>query len=276
MTDDSFSARYSYKRKSTDVIYEAAPEPVRVGLREILAQMGFERPTHQRTIVCKALRTRPSPYNWSDYPNINDEVDDLIHGLEWYEFYDMCEKIARLDEIKEVGYISPTYESVFAHKLNNLFQEENIGYRMTDSYIDKIGSEEFDEAVEEALDELQDPRFKVPLEQFRKALDFRNGLPPDYANAVKEAVNAVEGVLQIATEKPGEALPTILTNLQPEYPSHFERIFKSIYGYGSASEGARHAGVGGPVPSAEEAEFIIHVSAAAIRYIMAGYRSRTK
>lgn len=253
MVDDSFSLRYGYKRKSSDIIYKDAPQLVRVGLREILVQTGFESPKAQRRIICQPLRRRPDPYNWSDYPNINSEVDDLIHGLAWYEFYDMCEKIARLSEIKEVGYISQTYESVFAHKLNNLFQEENVGYRMTSSYICKVGTPEFDEAVMGALDQLQDPKFKPPLEQFTKALDFRNKLPPDHTNAIKEAVNSIEGVLQIATGKLGVALPTILSDLQPGYGSHFERIFKEVYGYGSASEGVRHAGVGGPVPLAEEA-----------------------
>ena len=58
---DSFSGRYGYKRKSSDVvIYEDAPEALRVGLREILAEMGFERPTAQRRIICKALRRRPN------------------------------------------------------------------------------------------------------------------------------------------------------------------------------------------------------------------------
>jgi len=267
--DHPFSARYGYKGKGTDMIYEDAPEAVRVGLREILQEMAFGTPSYQRVIICKALRRRPDPNNWSEYPNINDEVDDLIHGLEWYEFYDMCEKIARLEEIKEIGYVSGSYQSIFAYNLNQLLEEENVGYKMVDSYIEKVGSQEFREAVEAALDSLKNPRYKAPLGQFKKALGFRNQLPPDYANAVKEAVNAIEGTLQIATEKAGEALPSILTNLQAKFPSHFKRIIKEIYGYGSASEGARHAAVGGYVPSSDEAEFIIHVSAAAIAYFMA-------
>lgn len=273
MAEDLFSTRYGY-RKSTDLVYEDAPETVRVGLREILANMGWKRPSEQRRIICKALRRRPDENNWSDAP-INFEVDRLIHGIEWYEFYDICQRIARMDEVVDFGYINQTGLTIFEYELNKLLQEENIGYRMTDGYIDKVGSQAFEEAVGEALGNLQDPQFRAPLDQFQKALGFRNALPPDYPNAVKEAVNSVEGVLQIASGKLGASLPSMLSELQPKLPSHFERIFKGVYGYGCASEGARHSGVGGPVPSAEDAEFIIHCSSAAIRYIIANWPPRT-
>ena len=109
-----------------------------------------------------------------------------------------------------------------------------------------------------------------------KALGFRNSMPPDYPNAVKESVNAMEGVWQIITGRPGTALPTLLTGLQESdcfesLPSSLKRIYDALYGYGSGSEGARHAGVGGDVPEAEEAELIIHTCAAAIRYAIKTY-----
>jgi len=267
MAEDSFSVRHGYKNKYSTIIYDDAPESIRVGLRQILAQMGFNTSSEQRRIICQVLRMRPDQNNWSESP-VSNEVDQLIHGLEWYEFYDLCERIARLAEIKDVGYISGTYESVFANKLNRLFQEESIGYHMIDSYIEKIGGEEFKEAIETSLKLLQDPKFHIPSKQYEKALNFRNGFPPDYPNAVKEAVNAVEGTLQVAAGRPSVALTKLLTDLNPSLPSHIDRIMREIYGFGSASEGARHASVGGYLSSAEEAEFIIHISAAAIKYII--------
>jgi len=56
-------------------IREDAPESIRVGLREVLAKIGFDRPSSQRLVICQALRARPDPGNWSEYPNINQEVD---------------------------------------------------------------------------------------------------------------------------------------------------------------------------------------------------------
>lgn len=250
---EPFSERYGYKNKGI-LIYEDAPESVRVGIREILANLGLRSPIDQRDLICRALRKRPDPGNWSEY-NIDNEVDNLIHDIEWYEFYDMCEKITAL---------KPEIEDSF----NVLFQEEYIGYKMTDGYIEKVGSKEFDEAIIEVLEVLKPDKFTAPLEQFKKALRFRNNLPPDYANAVKESVISLEGVLQVSFGKLGTPLPSILTDLKTDIPKKFIKIFKELYGYGTATEGGRHSSVGGYVPSSEEAEFIIHCSAASIRYVI--------
>ena len=259
MAEKSFSERYDYAPQRSSLTYEDAPEQIRQGLREVLANCGYNHPSTQRAIICKALRIRPDPNNWSA-TNVDGEVDSLIHGCVWYEFYDMCERIAK-------NLTNDSFES----EINQLFREEGVGYVISEGRITKVGSEEFDQAVRAAVEELGNPRFSVPLQQFGKALDFRNSMPPDYPNAVKEAVNAVEGVWQIVTNKPGTALPTLLSSAEPSLPSGLKKLYDGLYGYGSGSEGARHAGVGGDVPETEEAEFIIHSAAAAIRYALKTY-----
>lgn len=226
----------------------------------MLAKCSYDRPSSQRAVICKALRVRPDQYNWSEYPNINQEVDSLIHDCEWFTFYDMCEKIAQ-------NMASDPFEEEF----NKLLREEHVGYQMQEGKLLKTGSKEFDEAVSESRVELGGPRFAVASGQFEKALTFRNSMPPDYPNAVKEAVNAVEGMLQVVVNMPGTALPTLLSNLQPPLPSSLKKLYDGLYAYGSASEGARHASVGGHLSTAEEAEFIIHTAAAAIRYVIKTY-----
>ncbi len=260
MVRDSFSNRYGYAREKGDLIYESAPQQVRVGLREILAKCGYDCPSSQRTVICKVLRIRPDPNNWSEYPNIDYEVDSLIHDSEWFDFYDMCERIAQ-------SMASKPFEEEF----NKILWEEHVGYQMQQGKLLKVGSEEFDQAVSESRIELGDPRFEVASQQFKKALAFRNSMPPDYPNAVKEAVNALEGTLQVVVNMPGTALPALLSSLQPSLASSLKKLYDGLYAYGSASEGARHAGVGGHVPSAEEAELIIHTAAAAIRYVIKTY-----
>lgn len=260
MASDSFSNRYGYAHEKGDLIYENAPEQVRVGLREVLAECSYDSPSPQRAIICKALRIRPDPNNWSEYPNIDYEVDSLIHDCEWFRFYDMCERIAQ-----------NMASSLFEEKFNKLLREEHVGYQMKEGKMLKIGSKEFDEAVSESRVELGNPRFAVASGQFEKALAFRNSMPPDYPNAVKEAINALEGTLQVLVNMPGTALPTLLSSLQPSLPSGLKKIYDGLYAYGSASEGARHAGVGGPLPTAGEAEIIIHTAAAATRYVIKAY-----
>jgi hypothetical protein len=259
MTEEKFSERYGYKSEESALIYENAPEQIRVGLREVLEICGYKTPSNQRTIVCKALRRMPDENNWTDYPNVDFEVTELINGLIWYNFYNLCEKLS-----KRIG-------GNFEDNLNKLFREENIGYQIKEGKIDKLGTADFRKITEQAMLILSSPRFEVPSKQYSKAMNFRNSLPPDYPNAVKEAVNSVEGILQIVAKMPGVAMPAILTGLNPQLPSGLKKLYDGLYGYGSGSEGARHSGVGGHVPTAEEAEFIIHSCSAAIRYIVHKY-----
>jgi hypothetical protein len=260
MVNDSFSERYGYASGRSNLIFEDAPEQIRVGLREVLTLSGFTSPSEQRDVICRALRIRPDSNNWS-YGPVDFEVNSLIHDQEWFKFYDMCERIAR-----------QLTTTSFEDELNKLLREEHIGYQMEEGKLQKVGSREFNQAVKDATLGLSEPKFNAALEQFEKALAFRNNMPPDYPNAVKEAVNSLEGTLQVVVNMPGTALPTLLSNLSPSLPSSLKKIYDGLYAYGSASEGARHAGVGGPVPGGEEAELIIHTSAAAIRHIIKTYR----
>ena len=269
---DSFSKRYGFADRSNQ-IREDAPESVRVGLRELLERIGFAQPSSQRQIICQALRVRPDPGNWSDYPNVDQEVDDLIHGLVWFKFYDMCEKLNSLQEVRQKGVMGDYSGTLFAHELNKLFSEENVVYRMSEEgEIHPEGSPEFEQATQDAVDQLIDPMFRPPLEQFQKALSFRNALPPDHPNAVKEAVNSLEAILQIVAGKPGVALPQVITSSSLGYDSHIDKVMKELYGLGCAVQGGRHAGVGGLLPSAIEADWAIHASAACITYSISKFK----
>ena len=208
---DRFSNRYGYGRR-TNPAREVAPESVRVGLREVLKKIGFTTPSPQRQIICEALRARPDPYNWSEYPNIDTEVERLIHDIEWFTFYDLCEKLNALEEVREKGVMSDYSGTLFAHEMNKIFAEENVVYRFKeDGYIYPEGTREFEQATNEAIEQLNEPEFAAPLEQFEKALGFRNDLPPDHPNAIKEAANSLEAILQIVSGRPGTALPQLLT-----------------------------------------------------------------
>ena len=84
MIEKQFSRRYGYSNEAAHPVLEDAPEQIRQGLREVLAEYGFKSPSAQRRIICKALRVRQNPENWSDYPNVDSEVDNLLHYCEWY------------------------------------------------------------------------------------------------------------------------------------------------------------------------------------------------
>lgn len=249
-----FSAR-EHLREEGPLIFDDAPEGVRYGIREVLQDIGFETPSQQRTILCKALRVRPDPSNWSDYPNVEYEVAELTMQGPWYKFFDALERLPKfLDYYEMEAYYS---------KVNDLLADENVGYRFEGNKIVRVGTEEFEDSVSDARSALSGDRFAEARRQFERGLELRNDRPADWANAIKEAVNSVEAVLQIIYSRPGESLTTIVREEFPEdVPSNIKGLFKSLYGQGSGTVGARHASIGGNNPSGPRAELAIHVAAA--------------
>ena len=255
MSSEAFSDRHGL-RPEGPLIYDAAPDGLRYGLREVLRGLGYETPTQQRLILCQAMRVRPDHGNWSDYPNVDLEVDGLISVEPWYTFFDALERLPRFldDGVSLRDYFND---------MNQLLADERLGYRFVRQQIERIGTDEFDEAVAVALSALQEDRMSEALRQFERACEFRNQLPPDWSNAIKEAANSVEAVLQVIYSRPGVALTTILTeNLPDEVPRGIKRLLQTLYGQGSGTIGARHASVGGIEPTGPRAELAIHLAAA--------------
>ena len=239
----------------TPLIYDDAPGALRAGLREVLEGLGYRKPSSQRRVLSKAFRVNPDSQNWSEYPNIDNEVVEMIATGPWYKFFDALERMRQSLPDEEVA--------TYYEKMNALFAEERIGYRFETGNIVRIGTEEFHVAVTEAQHALQDARFVEPRRQFERAYEFRNQRQADWANAIKEAVNSVEAVLQVIYQRPGVALPTIVSeNFPDELPGGIDKLFRSLYSQGSGTMGARHASIGGHEPTGPRAELAIHIAAA--------------
>ena len=261
MEDRRFSDREGV-RVPKPIVYDAAPDGLRYGLREILHGLGYRAPTDQRRILCLAMRTSPDPDNWTDYPNVDDEVVRLLTFGPWYRLLDALERIPL--------YLSPELTALYYSEMNLLLSEEGVGYRFEYGKLTRVGAEEFHAALDQTRSALGNERFAEALRQLERAVEFRNSRPPDWANAIKEAVNSVEATLQIVYARPGVALTTISSDdFPPELPSGIRQLFRSLYSQGSGTVGARHASIGGNEPTAARAELAIHVAAALHTYAVA-------
>ena len=133
----SFSRRNQYAGAAKEIsIREDAPEGLRVTVLEAGRNLGCG-PSHLRTIVCAALRVRPDPDNWSEYPNVWVEVQYLMYGCEWFKVYDIIEALHA--HLVETG--DPTS---FAAEINAYFVEEGIGWQLVDGQIVTRGTEAFE------------------------------------------------------------------------------------------------------------------------------------
>ena len=197
----------------------------------------------------------PDRENWSDYPNIEDEVVFLLATDPWYKFFDALERISH--------FLPEEKHSAYYERMNALFADEHIGYRFESSSIVRVGTEEFHEVVRVAQHSLLGERFAEPRRQFERAQEFRNMLPADWANATKEAANSVEAVLQVIYNRPSATLTNIVNEDFPaEVPGNIKKLFRALYGQGSGTVGARHASIGGIEPTGPRAELAIHLAAA--------------
>jgi hypothetical protein len=81
-----FSKRYGYRSKPKEIrVWEGAPENLRHFVLETASEMGYE-PSAIRNLICSVVHVRPDPGNWSEYPNVRGEAQELVYGCDWFKF----------------------------------------------------------------------------------------------------------------------------------------------------------------------------------------------
>jgi hypothetical protein len=150
MAGTPFSRRHGYVGQAKEItIREEAPESLRYCVLRAASEAGL-KPSTMRSIVCDILETRPDPNNWSEYPNIDSEVEVLVYGCEWFEVYDVIEGIwSVLKERDERGY-EDEQAPQFERKLNDFFVRKGIGWQIVDGLIVTRGAEAFEQTVKTA------------------------------------------------------------------------------------------------------------------------------
>lgn len=108
-----FSHRYGYGARQEIRVREDAPEALRAGLVSIGQEFGLTY-SNMREVVCRALHCFPDPSNWSEVPNIRDEVTELLRTSDWYRVYDAAEGLYRYLSQRGRG-------EEFEQRLNALF-----------------------------------------------------------------------------------------------------------------------------------------------------------
>ena len=148
----SFSRRNQYAGAAKEIsIREDAPEGLRVTVLEVARNVGWS-PSHLRRIVCAALRVRPDPGNFSEYPYVWEEVQARIHECEWFKVYDIIEALhTRFEETGDT-----TSATSFADEINAYFVEEGIGWQLVNGQIVTRGTEAFESIVPAAVAALDD------------------------------------------------------------------------------------------------------------------------
>lgn len=156
--------------------------------------------------------------------------------------------------------------------LNNLFQEEFVGYRMIDNEITPITDEIEIKEIQDSLD----IQFEGCKSHIRKALSLLSDREnPDYKNSIKESISAVESICQLICKDDSATLGKALNRLERngiKIHKALKEAYSKLYGYTSDEDGIRHAeGMFESNVSFEEAKYFLVSCCAFLNYLIAEY-----
>src|SRR6266536_76613 len=208
-----FSKRNRFTKPKDITIREDAPQGLRYFVLDTARELG-RGPSSLRSTICRVLRTRPDPGNWSEYPNIWSEVEELMYGCDWFKVYDIIEALhASFAEYDENS--GEQNAVVFADAINGFFVEEGIGWQFVDGQIVTRGTEAVESVVKEATAALEATSRPTAAKHLHEALQDLSRRPlPDLPGSVYHAMGALECLARDVT---GDAKAT-LGEILKRYP----------------------------------------------------------
>jgi len=267
---DRFSTRHGFEPDDAEItVRKDAPPELRTAVVSIAYEAGL-RPNSLRPIVCRVLRVREDPSNWSEYPNVDGEVHDLLDACEWFEVYNTIEAInenlARTGRFSRGSSDSRSPEDYFAEEINSYFRKKGIGWQLENGEVLVRGSEDFEkglQAAEQLLEESDRTTAANELVEARHDLSRRPR--PDITGAIQHALAALECVARDVSGMPKITLGELIKRNPDLVPPPLDKVITGIWGF--ASERGRHVREG-RAPDMAEAELLVGIAASVVSYIL--------
>ena len=257
---ENFSDRYNYNDTAIVeiTIREDAPSEMRFAVVQIAESLGMQ-PTELRKLICRVLLVQPDSFNWSEYPNVWEEVQQLIADCTWHRVYDIAETIY---ESLEQSNIDKANE--FSDRLNQFFRERGIGWEMHDGQIIFRGSENFTSTIDSAVESLEEAELNSAANEIREAVkDISRRPKPDITGAVQHAFATLESTSREVTSNSKRTLGQNIRDL--DLPKPLDSAIEKLLGY--ASNRGRHIQEGKDV-QADEAELMVIVACATCTFLL--------
>ncbi|MDP2948985.1 MAG: hypothetical protein Q8P22_05560 [Chloroflexota bacterium] len=223
-----FSRKHGYRAKETQIrIREDAPGDFRAALLQISREAGLA-PSDLRAVACRVLRKLPDPSNWSEYPNVWYEVQDLVLGCDWYRVYDIVEAIYASLEGRHTD-VAERYEQ----EINEYFREAGIGWQLVHGSIQTRGSEAFESSLQNAAEALTEAYPTTSGELHEAVRDLSRRPEPDVTGAIQHAMAALECLAREATGDSRATLGDILKRYPYLLPRPLDEAVSKLWGYAS-------------------------------------------
>lgn len=286
MVSPPFSARNRGVHRQID---SAFPPCARNGLMHILFGL-VERKYLGWAAIARELqrigRLPPVEYDESSVPSLKQAKADAqtaLDALSWDKTYDFCERLHN-HLACDVGHYwndefqlqTPKTEvqAFIAEEVQRLFAEEGLAFEFSEGLVWRRGRKHTVDVTTRAQVVLGDPRLGGARKHYDKALHFfRSPSKPDYENAVKEAVCAVEAAgktlfPQAKAATLGDLAKWFSSTEDVSVPKALVQTITGIYGYRSGGDGVGHGGAAGGAATTEVAEYVLAVCASQIIYLV--------
>lgn len=250
-----FSSRHGYERPDADItIRHAAPAELREAIIAVAYECQF-KPSDLRKHLCLILHRSPNRSNWSEHPNIDGEVHDLVDALEWFEVYDFVELLASEDRRLGVS---------FSEEMNRCFRHIGVGWLLLDGQLEVRGPEVFEVAVRQGIEQLLQQGKHTAGNELHEALrDLSRRPEPEITGAIQHALAALECVARdVCSSK--DTLGDLVRRNADLFPRPVGEIVAKAWGY--TSNFGRHLQEG-QSPHFEEAELMVGLSGVLCRYL---------
>ncbi|MFA6449169.1 MAG: hypothetical protein WCX65_06880 [bacterium] len=264
----TFSKRYGFQPENKEIVVrEDAPNKFREALIIIAYKTGGFNPSVLRKIICNVLLCLPDDGNWSEYPNIDGEVKQLIMNCDWYKVYEVAESIYNYFLTCAIRGTLPSRPALFEKELNEVFLEQGIGWKMENGNIVMRGSESYEFAVEHAKTAMNEKSYLTANSEIEEAIkDISRRPEPDLTGAITHSMAALECVAREVSNEPNETLGSIMKNHRDKHglPKTIEEAVTKLWGF--SSEKARHIREG-EQPKHVDAELVVGLSALITAYL---------
>lgn len=263
-----FSERHGFEPPEVEItITRDAPYDLRGVVVDLAYEAGLD-PHRLRKIVCRLLRVREDPNNWSAYPNVDYEVRNHLDSCQWYEVYDIIEAIyADLfrDSLRYARHGESQSSQNFAGELNKYFMKKGIGWQLVGGEVRVRGEQSFEDTLTGATTVLSESGRPTAAKEIRQALhDLSRRPEADLTGALQHGLAAVECVMRDVTGDQKATLGSLLSRYKGIIPAPLDQAVEKIWGF--ASEQGRHLREG-KEPNQDEAELAVHVAAAVVTYL---------
>lgn len=254
---DRFSKRFGHSIKEKPIeIREDAPQELREFIIQLIYEFGYQ-PSFLRGVICRVLRKSPDRSNWSEYPNIDYEVNQLMEESDWFYIYDIIEAFANKIEGK--------FKTPFHEELNDYFKANGIGWKLHDEHIETRGDLVFEGAVEKVENTLEKVGLKTAQTEIKEAIyDLSRRPEPDITGAIQHSLACLECVCREATGDKKATLGDLMKKYPDIVPKPLDKSITFIWGF--SSEQGRHLREG-RAPEYIEAELLVELSSTISNYL---------